>query len=69
MRGVGGLVSKLRRAQGVVAAGAASVTAGVAGLAGWPAAALAAGAQAIAFGLWLVDVDDKPKKPIERVRR
>lgn len=65
-RGV--LVSKLRRAQAVVAAGAASVTAGVAGMAGWPAAALAGGAQAIAFGLWLVDVDDAKPRTIERTR-
>lgn len=53
-------MSKFQAAQAVVCTGAASVTAGVAGIAGWPFAALAGGVQAIAFGLWFVDIDDKP---------
>lgn len=60
---------KLRAAQAVVAGGAASVTAGVGGLAGWPAAALAAGVQAIAFGLWFVDVGDSGSARGERGRQ
>lgn len=68
------MVSRSVKAHVVVLTGAASTTAGVFGLAGWPAAALAAGVQVLAYGLLFVDIDDKPKDPrtprvIERGRQ
>lgn len=55
----------------LVVGGAGSLTAGVYGMAGWPSAALAAGTQAVAYGLLFVDVDRTPRrtKVIERGRR
>lgn len=59
-------MSRLMQARAALLVGAALVTVGVFGFADWPAAALAAGVQSLVYGLWFVDVDDAPRRPIER---
>lgn len=57
------MVSSAAKARVLVAAGAASATAGVYGMAGWPPAAMVAGGLAMVYGALFVNVDDKPKAP------
>lgn len=52
-------------AQTLVILGAVLIAAGTAGLLGWEAGTLVAGAEAVVYGGWFVDVDP----PSERGRR